>query len=166
MKEVSVKRGKLSLLFIAVVCLSGAAAAQTSASVVKAQPMESVYKIKRGEDARIEVVLNIEDGYHVNSNRPPDKNLIPTELKIENLEGLVAEPVVYPKAKMRKFEFSPKPLAVFEGKTVLSFTARATPELAAGAHTIKGKLTVQACNHERCLRPQTVDVEIPIEVVE
>jgi hypothetical protein len=43
-------------------------------------------------------------------------------------------------------------------------TARALPSLAAGSQTLKGKLTVQACNHEVCLRPQTVGVAIPIEV--
>jgi thiol:disulfide interchange protein DsbD len=66
---------------------------------------------------------------------------------------------------MQKFEFSPKPLSVYEGKALFKMTARALGSLAAGAQTLRGKLTVQACNNQVCLRPQTVDVEIPIEVV-
>jgi len=44
-------------------------------------------------------------------------------------------------------------------------TARALGSAAAGSQTLKGKLTVQACNNQLCLRWQTVDVAIPIEVV-
>lgn len=158
------RSSKIFLLLIIVGCLSASAAAQASDSVVKVKPGEDVYKIKRGTPAKIEVVLNIDDDYHVHSNRPPDENLIGTALKIEPLKGLTTTRVVYPKAKMQKFEFSDKPLPVFDGKTTLSFTARALASLAAGNHIIRAKLTVQACDHERCLRPKTIDVEIPIQV--
>ncbi|HVG21024.1 MAG TPA: protein-disulfide reductase DsbD domain-containing protein, partial [Blastocatellia bacterium] len=104
-------------------------------------------------------------GYHINSNRPNDKNLVATALKFDRVPGLSTTPVVYPKAKMQKFEFSPKPLSVFEGKVTFKLTARALPTLSAGGHVLKGRLTVQACNNQVCLRPQTVDVAIPVEVV-
>ncbi|HKP87544.1 MAG TPA: protein-disulfide reductase DsbD domain-containing protein [Blastocatellia bacterium] len=147
------------------VALAAPAMAQTSSSVVKVTPGESSYKVKQGAAAKLELVLDIDDGYHINSNRPNDKNLIATAVKFDKTQGLTLAPVVYPKAKMQKFEFSEKPLSVFEGKTVLKLTARAGPALPAGNHVLKGKLTVQACNNQVCLRPQTVDVEIPLEVV-
>jgi thioredoxin:protein disulfide reductase len=164
-QEVTVKSSRIFLLLTAIVFLTAPAMAQTSASVVKAEPGESVYKIKRGEVAKIEIKLEIEDEFHINSNRPNDKNLIATALKVERMTGLSVTPVLYPKAKMQKFEFSEKPLAVFEGKTTLRFTARALPSLQAGSHTIKAKLTVQACNNEKCLRPSTFEVAIPVEVM-
>jgi hypothetical protein len=55
-------------------------------------------------------------------------------------------------------------MSVFEGNTLLKFNLRALPSIPAGAQVLKGKLTVQACNNEQCLRPQTLDVEIPFEV--
>src|SRR5262249_48332840 len=106
----------------------------------------------------------VEDGYHINSNRPAEKYLIPTALKIERQTGLITPPVIYPKAKLQKFEFSQKPLSVFEGKATLRFTARALSSLAAGEHALKAKLTVQACNNQQCLRPQTIDVSIALQV--
>lgn len=158
------RASRVLLLLLMVGCLSATAAAQASDSVVKVKPGEQVYKIKKGAPAKIEVVLEIQDTYHVHSNKPPDENLIATALKVEPLAGLKTSAVVYPKPKVQKFEFSDKPLPVFDGKTVLTFTAQALPALATGNHTLRAKLTVQACDHERCLRPKTINVEIPIEV--
>jgi len=153
----------LLLLFMLIVGLSATAAAQTSASVIKIRPEQSSYKVKAGAATPLVLIVEIDDGYHINSNRPADKNLIATALKFERRAGLVVSPVVYPKAKMQKFEFSPKPLSVYEGRATFKMTARALPSLD-GNQTLKGKLTVQACNNQVCLRPQTVDVAIPIEV--
>ena len=153
----------LLLLFMLIVGLSATAAAQTSASVIKIRPERSSYKVKVGAATPLVLIVEIDDGYHINSNRPADKNLIATALKFERRAGLVVSPVVYPKAKMQKFEFSPKPLSVYEGRATFKMTARALPSLD-GNQTLKGKLTVQACNNQVCLRPQTVDVAIPIEV--
>ena len=157
------KFSRVLFLFALLVGLSAQAAAQSSSSVVKVRPGASTYTIKQGTAAKLEVVLDIDSGYHINSNRPNDRNLVATALKFDKMPGLVITPVVYPKAKMQKFEFSEKPLSVFEGNVVLRFTARALPS--ASSNALKGKLTIQACNDQLCLRPQTVDVSIPIEIV-
>jgi thioredoxin:protein disulfide reductase len=159
------KYRRLAFLFALIVGLSATAAAQTSASVIKVRPEHSSYKVKAGAATPLALVVEIDDGYHINSNRPADKNLIATALKFDRLAGLSLSPVVYPRAKMQKFEFSPKPLSVFEGKAVFKMTARALPSAATGSQTLKGKLTVQACNNQICLRPEKVDVTISIEVV-
>ena len=145
--------------------LSVKAAAQTSASVIKVRPEHSSYKVKAGAATPLALIVEIDDGYHINSNRPADKNLVATALKFDKLAGLSVSPVIYPRAKTQKFEFSPKPLSVYEGRATFKMTARALATAAAGPQTLKGKLTVQACNNQLCLRPQTVDVAIPIEVV-
>jgi thioredoxin:protein disulfide reductase len=153
----------ISILFLLLAGLSATAAAQTSASVIKIRPEQSSYKVKAGAATPLVLVVEIGDGYHINSSRPADKNLIATSLKFDKLAGLTVSPVVYPKARLQKFEFSPKPLSVYEGKATFKVTARALPSLD-GPQTLKGKLTVQACNNQVCLRPQTVDVAIPVEV--
>jgi hypothetical protein len=156
---------RLAWVVVVVGFLLSTAQAQGSGKVVKVAPGESVYKIKRGAAAaQIVVTIEVDEGYHINSNRPAEKYLIPTALKIEPITGLTTTPVIYPKAKLQKFEFSQKPLSVFEGKAVLKITARALSSLATGAQTLKGKLTVQACNNQQCLRPQTIDVSIPLQV--
>lgn len=157
------KAFKVFLFAFAALSISLSALAQGSAKVVKVSAGESVYKIKRGASVPITVLVQVDAGYHVNSNRPLEKYLIPTSLKLERVAGLSATPINYPKAKLQKFEFSEKPLSVFEGKAVLKFSVRAST-LPAGSHTLTGKLTVQACNDQQCLRPQTLDVSIPLLV--
>ena len=156
--------GKLILLLAIILCWSQAARAQSSASVVKVGSGEPVYKIPKGSSAPIVVTIDIEPGYHINSNRPADKYLIATALKLDRAAGISASLITYPKAKLKKFSFSPKPLSVYEGHVELRFNARAL-SAAGGPQTIRGKLTVQACNDEACLRPQTIDVTLQIEVM-
>jgi thiol:disulfide interchange protein DsbD len=158
------KSFKVFFPVLVVLTLSLSALAQGSGKVVKVSAGESVYKIKRGGPAQITVVIEVSDGYHINSNRPAEKYLIPTALKIERIAGVSTTPVVYPKAKLQKFGFSKTPMSVFEGRAVLKFSARGLPSLATGSYTLKGKLTVQACNNQQCLRPQTIDVSIPFRV--
>lgn len=154
---------RISVLIGLVALMSIPAFAQSS-EVVAIKPEQPVYKVKQGSSFQVAVVLDIRDGYHINSNRPAEDFLIPTALKLKALPGLRPSAVRYPKAKIQKFSFSETPMSVFEGRTVLRFTARALPSLSPGSHTIKGKLTIQACNDQACLRPQTVDVAIPLEV--
>jgi len=151
---------KLLFLFVIIGLLSASTLAQGSANVVKVSP--SSVKVKKGGTAAATVTLNIDGGYHINSNRPSEAYLIATTLKIQPQGGVTSGAVVYPKAKLQKFSFSQKPLSVFDGQAVLKFNVRAGA--GASSQTLKGKLTIQACNDQQCLRPQTVDVNIPVEV--
>jgi hypothetical protein len=155
---------RLLSIFILIGLPGAAASAQTSGKVVNVKPEQAVYKVKPGSPFQVGVVIEINDGYHINSNKPLEDYLIATALKVEPVDGLRLSPVRYPKAKMQKFGFSDKPLSVYEKRAVLRMTARALPSLAAGSHTVRAKLRVQACNDQLCLRPDTVELDIPIEV--
>jgi hypothetical protein len=158
------KASRLGYAILAIFFMGLPVLAQGSVKVVKVNPGASAYQIKRGGAAQIVVNIEVDEGYHINSNRPAEKYLIATALKLDRVAGLTTTPVLYPKAKLQKFEFSEKPLSVFEGKVAIRFTARALSSLSAGDHTLTGKLTVQACNNQQCLRPQTIDVKIPLQV--
>lgn len=152
------------IIFIAL--LSTAAFAQTSSGVVKVTPAISVDKVKQGSTFGVAAALDISSGYHINSNRPTETYLIPTALRMDAPgRGLTVTPPIYPHGELKKFGFSPKPLSVYEGRVVIKFTAHAAPGLAAGSHSIHGKLTVQACNNEACLAPKTIDVDFAFQVV-
>lgn len=151
---------KLLLFIFAIILFGATARAQSSASVVKVSAAK--VSVKKGASATATVTLTIQGGYHINSNRPSESYLIATALKLPKASGLTLGSVIYPKAKLQKFSFSEKPLSVFDGQAVLKFMVRAG--VAASGQTVNGKLTIQACNDEQCLRPQTVDVSIPIEV--
>ena len=67
-------------------------------------------------------MLNIPGGYHVNSNRPSGKYLVPTSLKFEPRDGVRVGAVRYPCATMRSFSFSDQKLSVFEGRAAMRFS--------------------------------------------
>ena len=156
---------RLIFVILFVIAAGATALAQSSADAVKAAGLLSVDKVKQGAAVQAAVAVEISKGYHVNSNRPLDKFLIPAALKIEPLNGLSSSAVIYPRASMRKFPFSKGAMSVFEGRAVLRFTIRALPSLGVGKYALHAKLTFQACNDQACLPPKTVDVGIPFEVV-
>jgi thiol:disulfide interchange protein DsbD len=103
---------------------------------------------RSGDDVRGVITAVIENGWHINSNKPLDEFLIPSELKLESAQ---LTGVQYPQHILRGFTFSGgKELAVYEGTIRIPFTAK----LASGATSITAKLHYQACNDKVCLPPR------------
>src|SRR4051812_29127568 len=104
------------------------------------------------------VNATIENGWHINSNKPLDDFVIPTKLSFDGTELVSAE---YPPHTVRTFTFSGgQKLAVFEGTIQIPFTAK----LQSG-DTIKGKLHYQACNDTVCLPPRDAELTIDANAV-
>ena len=104
------------------------------------------------------VTATIENGWHINSNKPLDDFVIPTKLSFEGTDLLSAD---YPPHTVRAFTFSGgQKLAVFEGTIQIPFTAN----LQSG-DAIKGKLHYQACNDTVCLPPRDAEVTIDANAV-
>lgn len=118
---------------------------------------------KRGSAAQARVVVQLQNGYHVNSNTPSDDYLIPLRLTWTPA-ALEPSGTVYPKARLEKYQFSQKPLSVFTGnfELVTSFKVPATAQRGPGI--LLGKLRYQACNDNACFPPKTVEVRLPYEI--
>ncbi|MBL8179692.1 MAG: hypothetical protein JNK48_33750 [Bryobacterales bacterium] len=112
--------------------------------------------------AKLEVQLR--NGYHVNSNTPSDDYLIPLRLTW-TAAPLAMKGVAYPKPKMEKYEFSEKPLSVFTGDFNLVTTFQVPASAAPGMQVISGKIRYQACTHKECFPPKTVEVKLPVDIV-
>lgn len=133
--------------------------------VVKVATNASPNQVKRGSRFQLTATLDIQGGYHINSSRPAEAYLIATSLKLDPVAGLTLAAVRYPRALVKKFNFSKKPLSVYEGKVVLTAAGAASARAPLGRQVIRGKLRVQACNDEACLAPKTIEIEFPLEVV-
>lgn len=157
-----------SLLFalLTIITLASTAAAQDPSKAVAVKGVISVDKVRQGSPFQGAIVLDINEAFHINSNKPLDANLIATTVELVKAEGVTFGPLNYPRGENQKFKFSEDPLSVYSGRTVIKFTARPTPKLALGAQTLKAKVRYQACNDQACFPPKTVEVAIPIEVVD
>lgn len=121
-------------------------------------------RASKGRTVQGTVTMDIPSGYHVNSNRPLEKFLIPTQLKIEAPSGIRVGPVIYPRSIMRSLKFSKNRVAVFEGRTVIRFNVTVPPGYSGNGFEVKGRLRYQSCSDEVCFPPQTKDVSMWLSV--
>jgi len=138
---------------------AGAAWAQTAMLSVQ-EPAKLV--VSRTENPSQVLKIALKPGYHTNSNKPTEEYLIPFKLTWETGGPLEVAEIVYPPAKMEKYEFSEKPISVFGGEfeILTKFKRAANPALGPGFLT--GKLRYQACNEKMCFPPKTVEIKLPL----
>ncbi len=109
-----------------------------------------------GTEMRVE--LDIAEGWHVNSDRPLQEELIATHLGLHDESEL--ETVHYPDAQLVTLGFQQSPLAVWSGQVTIEAAIHpaALPEHGA---PIRLELRLQACDERLCLEPETVDLWLP-----
>lgn len=124
-------------------------------------PVEKA-RVKRNDEFTSKISVSVKPGFHVNSNAPEDEYLIP--LKLTWTGPLKAEEVVFPKPEKLKSSFSTKPLVVFTGTFEITTKFKVPANAPDGPNLSTGKLRYQACNEKECLRPQTVDVNLSLDI--
>ncbi|MGH2568682.1 MAG: cytochrome c biogenesis protein CcdA, partial [Bacteroidota bacterium] len=137
----------------------------SSASKVRVEAKLSSDKVKAGSTFQAAVILNIAEGWHVNSHTPSESYLIGTALDLQPQEGIIVADMRYPKGKLLKFAFSETPLDVYEDSIAIFLAFRLSDKVSPGGYQMTGSLTVQACNDQVCLAPSTIPVTIPLHVV-
>jgi thioredoxin:protein disulfide reductase len=117
--------------------------------------------ISGSSDGEALVMLNIEPGYHVNANPATYPYLIATEVTADQIEGITVGKAIYPPAKKQKFEFADEPLAVYEGQIEVKLPFKVAGK---GSRSLPLKVRVQACDHEKCFPPATLNTSVSVEV--
>ena len=154
-----------TLIFVGISTqLFAQSAAVSSASKVDVEIRKSQNVIPAGTSAQYAVLLNLEEGWKVNSDQPRQDFLIGTQLTISNSGQLTATGFQYPNPKTYNFEFSPVPVDVFEGDAPIVFSVFASESIEPGSYELDGTLRIQACDNEVCLAPVTLDISVPVEV--
>lgn len=133
-----------------------------SVDVVKPTPQETT--IAAGESGEAVVRLQITNGYHVNANPPTFSYLKATELELTPADGIAVQFITYPDALTKKFSFSEKPLAVYEGETTLKARLKADKTSKPGTRNLSAKLRVQACDDKVCYAPGVIDLVVPVNI--
>lgn len=136
-----------------------------AADVVTAHPYVSLEPVPRGKTFEAAVVVQIAEGYHMNSHKPSDSYLIPTTLTPKLPAGIRLVDTMYPPGSLKKFAFSPdKPLDVYSGSVTLRLKLAAEDSAAIGATTIPMILRYQACNNSACLPPVKIPVTAELKI--
>ncbi len=117
-----------------------------------------------GEKIEVSIPFKVLAGYHINSNKPTFDYMIATRMEwtkssIQHLGD------TFPAPQMKVFGFSSgKKLAVYEGSQVLKTRLGIPANAAPGKLTLDGKFRYQACDHQACYPPNSVDVKVTVEV--
>ncbi len=157
---------KLSIVLV--VTLS-AVAAVVSAQGLDPDPVFDVRirpdrePIVAGQPLRLAAVLDVERGWHVNTDSPGDEFSIPTTLDWELPEGWPPPEVRFPDGRQLLFAFSETPIEVWEGRVVM-VAELVVPDAALGRQGIGLRVTAQACDDTRCLPPVEVVTGLDVEV--
>jgi uncharacterized protein YyaL (SSP411 family) len=107
------------------------------------------------------VVLQVAPGWHLNSSRPHDSDLVPTAFGVAEGRGWSLGEVSYPAGEDVALGFRDRPLSVYQGAVRL--TARVTRGGATASRVAAPlTLTLQACDERACLRPEQLEIVAPV----
>ncbi|WP_337866125.1 cytochrome c biogenesis protein CcdA [Ignavibacterium sp.] len=134
--------------------------------IVKIKSFSSFDKVYTGSEFKLAVKINVQDTWHINSNKPKEDFLVPTELILSEINGFSIVNTVYPEAKEYKFSFSETPLAVWEGEFFIGAFVKVTDKVQPGKYRLVFNLDYQACNNQSCLAPTSVSDTIEIEIAD
>jgi len=132
----------------------------TSLNFVKAGAADT--QVPAGGSGEAIVTVAVRSGYHVNANPASDAYLKATELIVQPDDGLSVGFIKYPSAIKKKFSFSEKQLAVYEGEVPIKVLLKAAAAAPKGAHKLAAKLNVQACDDQLCYPPGTLEMTITV----
>jgi len=115
--------------------------------------------------ASLKLVAEIRPGFHINSNKPLQEFLIPTQVFLPQTGAFKLVEVKYPLPLLKRFPFAlAEEVAVFAGTLEISLQLRVAAARH-GRHRLKVALRYQACNDRICLRPAQRTVEISVNVI-
>jgi hypothetical protein len=107
----------------------------------------------------VELRFRIQDGFHINSHTPHEKNLIPTQLMVVDGDGVTVSAVDFPPGTDTSFAFAPNDkVSVYTGMVTLRAHMTVTP----GGHLLQGALRYQACDANSCMPPRKIPVAISL----
>lgn len=133
--------------------------------VVKINVVEKSVKVNQGEKFTIDLSIIVSQTWHINSNKPNDDFLIPSEISA-NSNGIKLQSVKYPQAHELKLSFSEELVSVYEGTSNAKLTFSVSKDAKVGKQKITVTLDYQACNDVTCMPPNSTIADFEIEVVE
>lgn len=146
------------------ILLSAISSLHAGNDIVKIKSYSSYNKIYAGEEFKITFKVNIGEGWHINSDKPHERYLIPTKLTLEQNSNFNLKKIIYPEAKDIKLNFQDNPLSVFTGDVDFCGLFETSKSLIPGKYRVVVVIGYQPCNNKTCLPPNDAKDTIEVEV--
>jgi DsbC/DsbD-like thiol-disulfide interchange protein len=139
--------------------------AQGSSPAIAVAPIATVV-VARGGKAPLNIELQVNKGFHVNSNKPNDELLMPTVVHLNPPEGIMIMNIQYPEAEQLALPFmGNEKLSVYSGHFAVTAEVRVPRTAALGTLRVHGDVKFQACDNRQCFPPKTTPLEFDVKVV-
>jgi len=148
------------ILLLASFC--GAQGRQQRGSVTQTAVNFSVLPV--GHKAMAAVVVEIKDGFHAQSHKPLDENLIKFEVALDENPAVTAGEPIYPPGQIENYPALGK-LSVYTGRVVFHIPIEVKADAKPGPIELAGKVTFQACDDKACYPPEHPSFSIKTEIV-
>jgi thiol:disulfide interchange protein DsbD len=133
--------------------------------VIKIKSLINTDKVHAEDNFKLAVKVNISEGWHINSDIPHEKILIPTKLTLQQNDNFILKNIIYPQAVDIKPDFADNPLSVWTGEIFIGGIIEPSKNLAPGKYKIIFNLEYQPCNNQTCLAPNNAKDTLEVEVV-
>jgi len=117
-----------------------------------------------GETIDLAVRLTIDKGWHVNSNKPLDTNLIATSLDMPLKSPAALGKVNYPDGRKIKLAFSTDEMNVYQSTVWIRTSIALKKDARAGTVLLPLAVEAQSCSDTACLEPQTHRLGLTITI--
>lgn len=117
-----------------------------------------------GSELSYAILLEIEDGWHLNAHDPGPDYLIGVDVDINTHDSFIISDTQYPQSHAYDFAFSDETIYVYEGESAILMKVRTAADLDTGEYTLSGEITLQACSDSVCLAPASHDLSFPVQI--
>ncbi len=126
---------------------------QSPEEIVEAKIFADQNRFLPGDTVHFAVAINVMNGWHINSNAPFDEFVIPTELKVKELEGVTWSEISYPEAHIVDLEALGGKSSTFDGENFAYFYGIIGSERIPDQIDVSVAVQYQGCNDQVCLAP-------------
>ena len=115
------KRLFLKILSIFLITLFNVLGQSLTNDVIQIKTFNSFDKIYENSEFLLALKINVDEGWHINSNTPNEDYLIPAKLSIISKDGIIekVEKILYPEPEEIQLAFSKIPLSVWQGEALI-----------------------------------------------
>jgi len=121
--------------------------------------------IPAGSDFRLAIEVRIKPGWHIMSNAPAGRFIIPTEVILEGADRITAGKVIFPPHKVKEVTTERMKAEVFEGTFYVHIQGHVAEGLRPGEYELKGRFFYQGCDENRCLPPEEKPLSFRLRIV-
>ena len=118
---------------------------------------------RKGELIEVAMEVSIASGWHINSSRPLQEELIATALELPENPGWELVQVTYPPGVDQILGFQEEPLSLYTGE--LAVVAMLRPRGVESLDAVTLELGIQACDDRACLRPESLSLRLALAPV-